>query len=79
MPLRVLALTLLLPIVPGAEPIARHAPTRGNRILNGHSHVDHPLDAPAIALGSGAEILGSESTAKVLRYKISRASLQRIA
>lgn len=53
------------PIAPDADAIARHAPTHANLILIGHSHVDHLLDAPAIALRSGAEILGSESTTKV--------------
>ncbi len=53
------------PIVPDAEAIARHAPARANLILIGHSHVDHVLDAPAIALRSGAELLGSESTTKI--------------
>lgn len=53
------------PIVPDAEAIARHAPARADLILIGHSHVDHLLDAPAIALRSGAEVLGSESTTMV--------------
>ena len=53
------------PIVPDPAAIARHAPKRARLIVIGHSHVDHLLDAPAVALASGAEILGSETTAKI--------------
>jgi L-ascorbate metabolism protein UlaG (beta-lactamase superfamily) len=53
------------PVVPDAQAISRYAPERASLIVIGHSHVDHLLDAPAIALASGAEILGSESTARV--------------
>jgi len=52
------------PIVPDADAIARYAPARARLILIGHSHVDHVLDAPSIALRSGAEILGSDSTTR---------------
>jgi L-ascorbate metabolism protein UlaG (beta-lactamase superfamily) len=55
------------PLVPDAAAIAARAPKRADLILIGHSHVDHLLDAPAVALATGAEILGSESTARVAR------------
>lgn len=54
-------------IVPDPAAIAAHAPKRADLIVIGHSHVDHLLDAPAVALATGAQILGSESTAKVAR------------
>jgi L-ascorbate metabolism protein UlaG (beta-lactamase superfamily) len=53
------------PIVPDAEAIKKRSPGRARLIVVGHSHVDHLLDAPAVALATGAEILGSETTAKI--------------
>ena len=47
--------------------VARHAPKRADLILVAHSHVDHLLDAPAVAKVTGAHILGSESTARVAK------------
>lgn len=55
------------PIVPDAAAIARRAPKRADLIVIGHSHVDHLLDAPAVAQATGARILGSVSTAHVAR------------
>ncbi len=49
------------------QAVAARAPKRADLIVIGHSHVDHLLDAPAVALATGAQILGSESTAKVAR------------
>jgi L-ascorbate metabolism protein UlaG (beta-lactamase superfamily) len=37
-------------------------PARADVILIGHSHVDHVLDAPAVALRTGASIVGTAST-----------------
>jgi len=54
-------------IVPDAAAIARRAPKRADLIVIGHSHVDHLLDAPAVALATGAQLLGSVSTAHVAR------------
>ena len=54
-------------LVPDAAAIAARAPKRADLILIGHSHADHLLDAPAVALATGAEILGSQSTARVAR------------
>lgn len=55
------------PLVPDADAIRRHAPERADLIVVGHSHVDHLLDVPAVALATGAQIMGSESTARVAR------------
>jgi L-ascorbate metabolism protein UlaG (beta-lactamase superfamily) len=55
------------PVVPDAAAIAAHAPARADLIVIGHSHVDHLLDAPMIATRTGAQLLGSESTARVAR------------
>jgi L-ascorbate metabolism protein UlaG (beta-lactamase superfamily) len=55
------------PIVSDPAAVAAHAPKRADLIVIGHSHVDHLLDAPAVAVATGAQVLGSESTAKVAR------------
>lgn len=47
------------------DAVAKHAPKRADAIVIGHSHVDHLLDAPAVAKATGAAIIGSDSTAKV--------------
>lgn len=41
---------------------ARRLPARADVILIGHSHVDHVLDAPTVALRTGASIIGTNST-----------------
>ncbi len=55
------------PLVPDAAAIAARAPARAQLIVVGHSHVDHLLDAPTIARATGAELMGSMSTARVAR------------
>ncbi len=55
------------PILPDAAAIARHAPRKADLIVIGHSHVDHLLDAPSIARATGAQLLGSVTTAHVAR------------
>ena len=40
---------------------------RVDHILVGHSHYDHVLDVPLIAKLTGAKVVGSESTANLLR------------
>lgn len=45
--------------------VAARSPAKAQLILIGHSHVDHMLDAPAVALRTGAELLGSESAVKI--------------
>lgn len=54
-------------IAPDPAAIAKRAPKRADLIVVGHSHVDHLLDAPGVALATGAQILGSVSTARVAR------------
>ena len=54
-------------VVPDPAAIARRAPKRADLIVIGHSHVDHLLDAPSVALATGAQVLGSASTAHVAR------------
>jgi L-ascorbate metabolism protein UlaG (beta-lactamase superfamily) len=55
------------PLVPDAAAIAARAPARADLVLVGHSHFDHALDVPAVALRTGAQVLGSESTARLAR------------
>ncbi len=55
------------PIVPDAAAIAARTPPRVDAILIGHSHVDHLLDAPTIARATGAQLIGSATTAAVAR------------
>ncbi|MCC6643987.1 MAG: MBL fold metallo-hydrolase [Polyangiaceae bacterium] len=57
-PLRV----LLAPLESDPAAIARHVPSRVDGVLVGHSHFDHLLDAPAIALRAGAKLVGSRTT-----------------
>jgi L-ascorbate metabolism protein UlaG (beta-lactamase superfamily) len=47
------------------EAVAAHAPKKADLILVGHSHVDHLLDTPAVAVASGAQVMGSASTIAV--------------
>ena len=55
------------PLVPDPAAIAAHAPARADLVVIGHSHVDHVLDAPAVAAATGAQLVGSESTARLAR------------
>lgn len=55
------------PLIPDEAAIAARAPARADAILIGHSHVDHVLDAPAVALATGATLIGSLSTARLGR------------
>jgi L-ascorbate metabolism protein UlaG (beta-lactamase superfamily) len=55
------------PIIPDEAAIAARAPARAHLILIGHSHVDHLLDAPAIAKRTGAQLLGSISSTRIGR------------
>ncbi len=47
---------------PDHTAIVRHVP-RASAIVVGHTHFDHALDVPAIALHTGAEVFGSRSAA----------------
>lgn len=55
------------PIASDPQAVAAYAPKRADLIVIGHSHVDHLLDAPAVALATGAQIMGSDSTARIAR------------
>lgn len=55
------------PLAADPAAIAARAPARADLIVIGHSHVDHLLDAPAVALATGAQLLGSSSTARIAR------------
>lgn len=55
------------PLVPDEKAIAARAPARAELVMVGHSHVDHVLDAPAVALRTGAQVMGSASTARLAR------------
>lgn len=55
------------PVSPDKAAIAARAPARADAILIGHSHVDHVLDAPAVAAATGAQLIGSVSTARLGR------------
>jgi L-ascorbate metabolism protein UlaG (beta-lactamase superfamily) len=50
------------PIAPDLAAITAHAPPRADLVLVAHSHVDHVLDAPALASLTGAELIGTAST-----------------
>jgi len=56
-----------VPVVPDEDAIARNSPAHVDVILVGHSHVDHVLDAPFVAARTGAQLLGSVSTAHYAR------------
>jgi L-ascorbate metabolism protein UlaG (beta-lactamase superfamily) len=52
-------------VAPDPAAIAARAPQRADLILVGHSHFDHLLDVPSIALSTRAQVMGSVSTAHV--------------
>jgi L-ascorbate metabolism protein UlaG (beta-lactamase superfamily) len=61
-----MATVALATLVPDRGTIDRYVP-RAAWIAVGHSHYDHLLDVPAIARRDGATVIGSASTATVLR------------
>jgi L-ascorbate metabolism protein UlaG (beta-lactamase superfamily) len=63
-----LASCVALPLRPNVEAIARHVP-RADAIVLGHTHFDHALDVPEIALRTGARVFGSRSAAALCRAK----------
>jgi L-ascorbate metabolism protein UlaG (beta-lactamase superfamily) len=63
-----LASCLIRPLRPDLEAIARHVP-RADAVVLGHTHFDHALDVPAIAMRTGARVLGSTSAAALCRSK----------
>jgi L-ascorbate metabolism protein UlaG (beta-lactamase superfamily) len=56
-----------VPIAADPAAIAARAPARADVVVIGHSHVDHVLDAPAVARRTGASIIGTISTANYAR------------
>ena len=51
--------------LPDEAAIAAHSPSHADVILIGHAHIDHALDAPLVALRTGATLIaGSAVTAK---------------
>ncbi|HTJ84093.1 MAG TPA: MBL fold metallo-hydrolase, partial [Polyangiaceae bacterium] len=58
---------LVRPLVPDEAAIERWIPKKVDAVLLGHSHYDHLLDAPRIAILRGAKIVGSRSTAAFAR------------
>jgi L-ascorbate metabolism protein UlaG (beta-lactamase superfamily) len=52
-------------ITADAKAIDEHAPKKADYILVSHTHWDHALDVPAIAIKTDATIIGSESTANL--------------
>jgi L-ascorbate metabolism protein UlaG (beta-lactamase superfamily) len=55
------------PVAPDPAAIAARIPARADLVFIGHSHVDHLLDAPEVARRTGAQVLGSLSTARYAR------------
>jgi L-ascorbate metabolism protein UlaG (beta-lactamase superfamily) len=49
--------------------VAAHAPKHADLIVVGHSHIDHLLDTPAVAIAAGAQVMGSASTIAVASAK----------
>jgi L-ascorbate metabolism protein UlaG (beta-lactamase superfamily) len=56
-----------LTVTPDHAAIERFVPPRADLIVVSHSHWDHVLDVPAIALRTNAVVLGTESTAALAR------------
>ncbi|MBS2022617.1 MAG: MBL fold metallo-hydrolase [Deltaproteobacteria bacterium] len=50
------------PSVSDPAAVAAHTPAKADLVLVGHSHIDHLLDAPAVAIRTGAELIGSRTT-----------------
>lgn len=55
------------PITSDPAAVAARAPARADLVLVGHTHVDHALDAAPVAVRTGAELVGSASTALLAR------------
>ena len=55
------------PVASDPAAVAARSPARADLVLVGHTHVDHALDAAALAARTGAELVGSDSTAMLAR------------
>ena len=55
------------PIASDPAAVAARSPARADLVLVGHTHVDHALDAAAVAARTGADVVGSPSTAMLAR------------
>lgn len=54
-------------IAPDDDAIEKWIPKKVDAILCGHSHFDHLLDAPRIALKTGAKLIGTQTTCSFAR------------
>jgi L-ascorbate metabolism protein UlaG (beta-lactamase superfamily) len=63
-----IAQCVLAPLRSDADAVARYAP-RADAIVVGHTHFDHALDVPDIALRTGARVFGSRSAAALCRAR----------
>jgi L-ascorbate metabolism protein UlaG (beta-lactamase superfamily) len=57
-----LARCIAAPLQPDRAAIRRHVP-KADAVVAGHTHFDHVLDVPDIALSTGARVFGSRSAA----------------
>jgi L-ascorbate metabolism protein UlaG (beta-lactamase superfamily) len=64
------------PLVSDPIAIAAHAPPHADLIVVGHSHADHLLDAPAVALRTHAPVMGSASTIHVANASGVKATIE---
>jgi L-ascorbate metabolism protein UlaG (beta-lactamase superfamily) len=63
-----LARCIAAPLRPDLSAIRKYAP-RADAIVAGHTHFDHALDVPDIALATGARVFGSRSAATLCRSR----------
>jgi len=63
-----LARCIAAPLRPDLSAIRKYAP-RADAIVAGHTHFDHVLDVPDIALATGARVFGSRSAATLCRSR----------
>ena len=54
------------PLVSDAVAVQRYVP-KADAIITGHTHFDHALDVPSIALATGAKVYGSRSCVHLCR------------
>ena len=55
------------PALVDEKAVVAHVPAHADLVLVAHSHVDHLLDAPTVARLTGAQLIGSVSTARYAR------------